>query len=160
MPIPYRRKNVRNGAILSYRLCYMITLRTKNSMPLFGEIKDGKMILSWRGEIARHFWEKTESVYPYTKLYGYVIMPEHIHGIIRILPTYQKTKSVSMMMKSFKREVTKEIHLREARSPKTIWLQSFWARGFRNERQLSAYERYIRNNPAKEWERMLARKKR
>lgn len=137
----------------------MITVRTKNKMPLFGEIKNGEMLLNARGEIARRFWEQIENVYPYTKLHAYMIMPDHIHGIIRILPTFQKVKSVSMMMKSFKREVTKEIHLREEHSPRLIWQPSFWARGFNNEHQLRAYERYILNNPKKEWERMLSRRK-
>jgi putative transposase len=117
------------------------------------------MLLNERGQLAHHFWQQIESVYPYTKLYAFMVMPDHIHGIIRILPGTEKVKSISMMIKSFKREVTKEIHLREEHSPRLIWQQSFWARGFNNSFQLKAYELYIRENPKKEWERMLSKKK-
>ena len=134
-------------------------MRTKDQMHLFGEIENGEMKLNSFGTIACHFWERTELVYPYTKLYEYVIMPDHIHGIIKILPTTEKAKSISIMVKSFKREVTKEIHLIDSKAPKILWQQSCWARGFNNnEKRLAAYERYIRNNPLKAWEKKISGK--
>jgi putative transposase len=154
MPLPYRRKNaLRNGADLTWNYFYMITMRTKSGAHLFGEIEKGKMILNSFGTIANHFRERTELVYSYTKLYEYIIMPDHIHGIIKIEPTSENVKSISVMVKSFKREVTKEIHLLDPKSPKLLWQQSFWARGFKNDKQLAAYEKYIRNNPLKAWEK-------
>lgn len=59
------------------------------------------------------------------------------------------------MVKSFKREVTKEIHLIDSSTPKLLWQQSFWVKGFTNEKQLKAYEQYIRNNPNKAWEKEI-----
>jgi putative transposase len=159
MPPYRRRKPLRKGVDLTWKCDYMITILTKNKVHLFGQIENGEMKLNAYGQLAYHFWERTEIVYPYAKLFEFVIMPEHIHGIIRILPTTMKVKSISTMIKSFKREVTKEIHLMDPTTPKLIWQESFWARGFRNENQLKAYEVYIRNNPRKAWEKEMAEKK-
>ncbi len=130
----------------------MITILTKDKNDLFGEIKDGKMNLNAFGQIANHFWERTALVYPYVKLFEFVIMPDHVHAIVRIQPTKIKVKSLSTMVKSFKREVTKEIHLMDPKTPRLIWQESFWVRSFKDERLLNAYEKYIKKNPEKAWE--------
>lgn len=153
MPPFRQRKLLRNGSVLNWRYDFFITILTKDKTALFGKIVNGKMKLNASGQIAYHFWERTELVYPYTKLFEFVIMPDHIHGIIRILPMPVKVKSISMMIKSFKREVTKEIHLLDSTTPKHIWQPSFWVVGFKNDRQLDSYETYIRNNPRKAWEK-------
>lgn len=157
MSTPYReRKLLRKGSVLDWKCDYFITMLTRDRTPLFGEIVNGEMKLNAFGKIAKHFWERTEIVYPNTKLFEFVIMPDHIHGIIRILPSEEKTKTISIMVKSFKREVTKEIHLLDSTLQKLIWQQSFWVKGFRNDEQLKAYEYYIRNNPKKAWEKKIA----
>ncbi len=137
---------------------YFVTILTKDHTLRFGKIENGVVKLNQFGQIAYHFWERTVLIYPYVKLFEFVIMPDHIHGIIRILPTEEKVKSISTMVKSFKREVTKEIHLMDPSTPKLIWQQSFWIVGFKNHRQLQSYETYIRNNPAKAWEKIIAKK--
>ncbi len=157
MPPYYQRKPLRKGAVFNWKCDYFITILTKDHTLRFGKLENGEVKLNQFGQIAYHFWERTELVYPYAKLFEFVIMPDHIHGIIRILPTLVKVKSISTMVKSFKREVTKEIHLMDPGTPKIIWQQSFWVRGFKNEKQLSAYEKYIRNNPAKAWEKERAK---
>ena len=148
-----QRKLLRKGAVLDWQYDYFITILTKDNIPLFGKIENGEMMLNAFGQIAYHFWERTELVYPYVKLFEFVIMPDHIHGIMRILPHADETKSISMMMKSFKREVTKEIHLLDPQAMKQIWKPSFWVKGFKNERQLQAYRHYIISNPRKAWEK-------
>jgi putative transposase len=150
---PYRqRKPLRRGVNLTWKCDYIITILTKDKAHLFGQIENGEMKLNAYGQLAYHFWERTALVYPYVKLFEFVIMPDHIHGLIRIQPTQLKVKSISTMVKSFKREVTKEIHIMDPTTPKLIWQQSFWVRSFKNEWQLNAYESYIRKNPLKAWE--------
>jgi REP element-mobilizing transposase RayT len=53
---------------------------------LFGEVKDGEMVLNDAGKIARGGWFKTAEVRPYVKLNEdeFVIIPNHGHGIIWI----------------------------------------------------------------------------
>ncbi|MEF2175362.1 MAG: hypothetical protein V3575_02725 [Candidatus Absconditabacteria bacterium] len=50
----------------------------------FGEIVDGKMILNDYGKIAEKFWYEIPMHYMKSKIDYFIIMPNHIHGIIII----------------------------------------------------------------------------
>src|SRR5215211_564252 len=65
---------------------YFITICTYQRIHIFGEIVNGEMILNDTGKIARDQWFKTAELRPYVKLYEdeFVIMPNHIHGIVWI----------------------------------------------------------------------------
>ena len=69
-----------------YRLggYYFVTFATANLECLFGEIVDGQMVLNQFGEIARQEWLRAEEVREEVELDEFVIMPNHIHGIIII----------------------------------------------------------------------------
>lgn len=61
---------------------YFITLCCANRACLFGEIKGNKMILNEYGEIAYHEWARTSELRKNVELDVFVIMPNHLHGII------------------------------------------------------------------------------
>lgn len=63
---------------------YFITICTKNKECFFGKIFDGEMILSGAGLNARKFWFEIPDRFSYAKLEAFVVMPNHIHGIIVI----------------------------------------------------------------------------
>lgn len=63
---------------------YFVTVCTQQKMQWFGEVKDGKMLLSDVGEIVADEWVKTSKIRPYVFLDEWCIMPNHIHGIIVI----------------------------------------------------------------------------
>ena len=63
---------------------YFITICTDNREHYFGEIKNGKMHLSNLGVIADIFWHDIPVRKPFVKLGEYVIMPNHMHGILII----------------------------------------------------------------------------
>ncbi len=66
---------------------YFVTLVTHDRECLFGEIVGGEMRLNTWGEIAREEWFQTAVVRPYVMLRDdeFVVMPNHIHGIIWIV---------------------------------------------------------------------------
>lgn len=63
---------------------YYITINCKHRIPFLGEIINKKMILSDFGIIAQKEWMRTPQVRPNIALGPFVIMPDHIHGIIII----------------------------------------------------------------------------
>ena len=63
---------------------YFITICTKNKECYFGEIIDDKMILSEIGKIAHKYWQEIPKHFPFAQLDKFVIMPNHMHGIIII----------------------------------------------------------------------------
>jgi len=61
---------------------YFITICTADREHFFGEIKNGKMILSPTGVIADLLWHEITNHSKYVELGDFVVMPNHIHGIL------------------------------------------------------------------------------
>lgn len=88
-------------------------------------------------------WNETyENVY----LSSYVIMPNHLHIIVVILPDYsgraKHAPTVSMMVAQFKGAVTKQIG-------ENIWQKLFYDHVIRNKRDYEEISKYIYENPLK-----------
>lgn len=64
---------------------YFITICCQNRACLFGKIANGKMNLNEYGQIAYNEWLKTTEIRKNVELDVFVIMPNHIHGIVRLL---------------------------------------------------------------------------
>lgn len=63
---------------------YYVTINTKNHVHHFGRIVNEEMVLNELGLIAENEWLKTKSIRTNVDLDYYVIMPNHIHGIVII----------------------------------------------------------------------------
>jgi REP element-mobilizing transposase RayT len=61
---------------------YFVTICTKNREHYFGEIKNDKMHLSGFGHLAKKYWEEIPNHFEDARLDIFVIMPNHIHGIV------------------------------------------------------------------------------
>lgn len=84
-PAIHHRRSIRlKGYDYAQEGLYFITICCKDRLHLFGEIKNGKMILNAFGEIAEECWLEIPIHFPNVALHEYVIMPNHVHGIIEI----------------------------------------------------------------------------
>ncbi|PIU01711.1 transposase [bacterium (Candidatus Torokbacteria) CG09_land_8_20_14_0_10_42_11] len=63
---------------------YFITICLKNCEYFFGEIVNGKMQLSRIGIVVDKYWREIPKHFPSVILDEYIIMPNHVHGIIMI----------------------------------------------------------------------------
>jgi len=63
---------------------YFITICTYRHLPFFGKIVDGEMILSLLGRIAFQEWIRLTKRFPFLELEEFVVMPNHLHGILII----------------------------------------------------------------------------
>lgn len=61
---------------------YFITICTQNREHFFGNIKNGIMQLSEIGKLAAQFWHEIPNHFPMVELGNFVVMPNHIHGIL------------------------------------------------------------------------------
>jgi REP element-mobilizing transposase RayT len=87
-PDIHHRRSIRlKGYDYSQNGLYFITICTQNREHLFGTITNGQMALNPMGEIAHNEWFKTASMRPNIRLHEFIVMPNHIHGIIEIIPT-------------------------------------------------------------------------
>jgi putative transposase len=63
---------------------YFITICTQNRAEYFGDVRDYAMDLSDIGRVTAKFWQEIPKHFPFTRLDEWVVMPDHLHGIIVI----------------------------------------------------------------------------
>lgn len=63
---------------------YFVTTNTKKRVPLFGRVEDGRMYLNVFGRIVTEEWNRTEELRDEVSLDTFIVMPDHVHGILWI----------------------------------------------------------------------------
>jgi REP element-mobilizing transposase RayT len=66
---------------------YYVTICTRNRACLFEDVVAGAMRLNDAGRIVNDIWVALPTHYPGIALDAFVVMPNHVHGIIILLPT-------------------------------------------------------------------------
>ncbi len=151
---------------------YFVTICTRNRECFLGEIRDGVVHLSCQGEIAAEEWKKTEIIRDKVRLDAWVIMPNHMHGIVVIeenadhnVETPRRgvstdnergvstngglaAGSLGAIIGQFKSVCTKRIR---AAGYDFGWQARYYEHIIRNDRSLREIRDYICNNPVK-WE--------
>ncbi|MCX5699193.1 MAG: transposase [Candidatus Omnitrophica bacterium] len=136
---------------------YFVTICTKGRGEWFGKIENGAMVLNEYGAIAAIYWADIPKYYPGVGMDEWVVMPNHIHGIIVISPVGTEQCSVptqrvslSQIIKSFKGVMIKRIRS-EFGDIRFAWQRSFYDHVIHNETSLNRIREYIKNNP-KQWD--------
>jgi REP element-mobilizing transposase RayT len=131
---------------------YFINVCVENMRCRFGEVRDGSMNLNETGKIVNNQWNWMFEQYPYIHRDEFVIMPNHVHGILQIAGNgrdrslqEQKIKTISELIGAFKTTSSKMIHL--AGQPDFKWQKSFYDHIIRDEKELHSVREYIVNNP-------------
>jgi len=84
-PNIHHRRSIRlQGYDYSGEGLYFITICCHNKVCLFGHVVNGTMVLNEYGQIAFSEWMKTPEIRPNVELDEFIVMPNHIHVIIRI----------------------------------------------------------------------------
>lgn len=158
-PEIHHRRSIRlKGYDYSQEGAYFITICTHDRECLFGEIVNGEMRLNPFGEIVRDEWLKTPTIRPNIELAEWVIMPNHIHGIVIITvrrgelqfaPTgkfQSPSQTIGAIVRGFKGAATKRINnIRMNSVP--VWQRNYWEHIIRNEESYHRIAEYIVNNP-------------
>lgn len=151
---------------------YFITIVTHHRQPFFGEIVNGEIKLSEMGEIVYRIWADTPFHFSNVEIGPFVIMPNHVHGIISIIdnnyfgtgrgtaccaPTPNEEQvfqnfgklspgSIPVMLRSFKSAVTHEIHeLFLNNTP--IWQRNYYEHIICSDEEYAQIAAYIEYNP-------------
>ena len=69
---------------------YFVTINTKNRIRFFGEIVHEEMYLTELGKYVEMCWYQIPEHFPFVKLGEFVVMPDHIHGIVHIVKSEPK----------------------------------------------------------------------
>jgi putative transposase len=134
---------------------YFVTVVTYGRDCLFGAVVDGEMQLNDFGKITDKCWRAIPEHFPSVELGAYVIMPNHVHGIIIISavgarhasplpPNGPAPHSLGAIVGSFKSAVTKRIG-REYNAI-GIWQRNYYEHIIRNDHDLQRITDYIHAN--------------
>jgi putative transposase len=84
-PNHHHRRSIRlRGHDYSQIGTYFVTLCTQDRACLFGDVADGRMRLNDMGRTAEKCWIEIPDHFPHVRLDAFVIMPNHVHGILLI----------------------------------------------------------------------------
>jgi REP element-mobilizing transposase RayT len=172
-PDIHHRRSIRlKGCDYSRPGAYFITICTQNRECLFGKVAAGKMRLNALGRIVWEEWFRTAEIRPYVRLneYEFVVMPNHVHGIIwsedppanyadtvgsrrRRAPTMVEQfgkpvrGSIPTIVRAFKSAVTKRINQMRNTPGAPVWQRNYYEHIVRDENELNRIREYINNNP-------------
>ena len=141
---------------------YFVTICTSGRQELFGQIMNDQMLLNETGQIANKFWLEIPKHFVNCELNEFVVMPNHIHGILFIyyknedehrkivgnayMRSLRNTKMLlSQIIQLYKAAVTREIN--KNFDFHFCWQKSFYDRVLRNEKEFKIRREYIANNP-------------
>jgi len=143
---------------------YFVTVCTDGRKCLLGEVADNEMRLNGWGKIVQEEWLRTETVRPNVKLDAFIIMPNHLHGIIhltnvgatrRVAPTGKekicgpKMGSLGAILGQFKSVTAKRIKAGPRNSGVSVWQRNYYEHVIRGEDELEKIREYIVYNPQK-----------
>ena len=172
-PQKHHRRSIRlKGYDYASAGAYYVTIVAWQRECLFGEVVNKEMVLSKFGLVAKQQWEKLPKRFPNIELGAYMIMPNHMHGIIEIIndrgtaesltnldgessrraPTkeqYQKPVkgSIPTIIRSYKSAVSYRINLMRGTDGVPVWQRNYYEHVIRNETDLQNKTDYIESNP-------------
>ncbi|WP_204141832.1 transposase [Halomicronema sp. CCY15110] len=167
-PDHHHRRSIRlQGYNYSSAGAYFITLCTFQRQCLFGQIIDGVMQLNECGQIVFEEWLNSSSIRQEIEFDQWVIMPNHLHGIVLITPVgahgraplpepaprrvgvaYRKPRSLSSFVAGFKSATTKRINTARNSTGTPVWQRNYYEHIIRSEASCQRIRQYIHSNPA------------
>lgn len=161
-PHRHHRRSIRlEGHDYTSCYSYFVTMCVWRKSILFGEIKDGKMVLNQYGEIIRQTWEDLPNHNAGVTLDAYEIMPDHFHGIASIYNPRDALwrSSLPETVRQFKTFSTKRINEMRNRKGIPVWQRNYHEHILRSE-EMDIFRKYIKANPANKetyWSEILAK---
>jgi len=166
----HHRRSIRlKGYDYSQAGGYFVTVVAWHRECLFGEVMNGKMVLNEYGKIANECWLAIPEHFPNVELGAYIIMPNHVHGVVVIVNrrgtvpvpndnTHHpiqggetpplRMPTLGQIVAYFKYQSTKEMNLLDNTGTVTkFWQRNYYEHVIRDETDLQNKTDYIEANP-------------
>lgn len=154
---------------------YFVTICTQDRVHRFGEIVNGEISVNGLGAVVRACWDDLPNHYTNIRLDEFVIMPNHVHGIIVIVeqpiagvvqghtfgdgaivgdgskPSPTKKHTLSEIVRGFKTFSSRRINELANTPGIPLWQRGFHDHIVRDDRSLDRIREYIASNPQR-WE--------
>jgi len=179
--IQYRRSIRLHGYDYTQAGAYFVTICCQDREELFGEIVNGEMVLNEYGNMVQFTWNDLVNHVAGIELGEFVIMPNHVHGIVMIVddgamgadlesarteparttgsagiesaPTENEMKRqpLSEIVRQFKTFSARRINEKRETPGIRVWQRNYWEHIIRNDEEYGNISAYILNNPG-QWE--------
>lgn len=171
-PDIHHRRSIRlRGYDYAQNGLYFVTICCNERQPIFGEVVGDEMCLNDAGRLAHEEWEKTRAMRESIELHEFIVMPNHIHGIIEIVVgarctrpdvvgdevrrnqagRVQRAPTIGDVVRGYKSAVTKRINQLRNISNSPVWQRNYYEHIIRNEEAYLKITEYIQTNPLR-WE--------
>jgi putative transposase len=150
---------------------YFITVCAAQRGLLFGGVSEGRVVENVNSRIVRDCWLDLPSHYPHVSLDAFVVMPDHIHGIIVLRDTVGAglraraglkpacatggdavvdggmRHGLLEIVRALKTYSARGINARRGTPGASVWQRGYYERIVRNVRELNLTRKYIASNP-------------
>ena len=163
----FHRRSLRlRGFNYSSEGAYFVTICTQNRECLFGGVVDGEMRLNDVGRVVQIVWNGLSERFPNVELDAFVVMPNHVHGILVIVgagqalpvkgaassaPTGSVSSTLMKLLRTFKSISAIQVNRLLSSSGQPFWQRNYYEHIIRNEESLNRIREYIATNPLR-WE--------
>ncbi len=161
-PRKHRRRSIRWFAYdYAQAGAYFVTICTADRQGPLGQVEGVEVRLSGLGQIAATCWRAIPEHFEDVELDAFVVMPNHVHGIIVIgdgrarhasplqgAAKGPERRSVGSIVGAYKSAVTRRIRETGGTPGAALWQRNYYEHVIRSEQQLSRIRRYIEANPA------------
>ncbi len=168
----HHRRSIRlQGYDYSQAGAYFITICTQNRECctqnrecMFGNIVDGEMRLNDIGIMVRNVWHKIPEHFPHADIDEFIVMPNHVHGIIVVYPngrgmachapTHRQfakpiAGSLSTIVGSLKSAITRRFNQIRNTMGHPVWQRNYYEHIIRSEEEMNLIRKYIVENSTK-----------
>ena len=126
---------------------YFVTICTWDRLSIFGKITQGRFTPDAYGIVVQACWDQLPSHFPRIQLDAFVVMPNHVHGILFIQETGSAERlastsnvapgSLGALVRSFKSASTRQI-IEMRRTPgRPVWQRGYYERVVRYDAELN-----------------------
>ncbi len=136
---------------------YFVTICSATGQCVFGDVVDGVVRLNDIGRTVAQSWASTPRHFPMVELDLYVVMPNHVHGLLALTDTTDVPSSnralptVHTIVGAFKSASTRQINVLRGTPGAPLWQRAYYEHVVRTDQGLERIRQYIGNNAAK-WE--------
>jgi putative transposase len=163
----HHRRSIRlRGCDYSHPGAYFVTLCTYGRDCLFGAVAGGTVRLNEYGLAARDEWLRSAGARAEIELDAFVVMPNHIHGIVVITggvgatgrsplhyvddrPRGPAKRSLASFIGGYKPAVTRRINQMRDTPGARVWQRNYYERVIRDEDELARARGYVVDNPGR-----------
>jgi REP element-mobilizing transposase RayT len=125
---------------------YFVTICTDDRRCVLGTVDGEGVLLSPMGEIVRELWRMVPATSPGVAQDEFVVMPNHLHGIVILA---EGAPSLPQVIGRFKSLSTRRIRALPGEAQTRLWQRSCHEHVIRDDHSLSRIREYVANNPLK-----------